>query len=426
MRALNKTTGKFGQPIGVLDIGSSKITCLIVGAGGDRSQGSADQYGLRIAGIGHQRARGIKSGVVTDLGEAEQATRAAIAQAEKMAGVTLSEVVVAVACGRLGSRNFAASAETADGIVTASDIERLLAAGRRHAERDGRLLIHLNRFGFRLDGAPGARDPVGMAARRLSADLHAVTADEAPVRNLVHVVERCYLTVSGLVAAPYASALAATTPEERRLGVTCIDIGGGTTTIAVFVDGEFLYTDVVPLAGHRITTDVARMLQTPVAEAERIKVLYGTLTIAQSDEHEEFSHPLAGEEEGATGCSTKAQLARIVRSRVESILALAGEQMSKSPARLFAGDRVVLTGGTSQLPGLAEFAAQVLARPARVARPHGVSGLPSLLSNPAFSCAVGLLDVRVANGAEATTAHRRSSPLPDYLSQVGQWLREGF
>ncbi len=150
-------------------------------------------------GVGHQRSRGVKAGVITDLDEAEAGVRATIAQAERMAGVTLEEVLVSVSCGRLKSQNFAASAEVESRVVTDEDIARVMAGGRAHAESEGRTLVHLNRLGFRLDGVSGMRDPRGMAARKITADLHAVTADDAPVRNLLMVIERCYLNVAGLI-----------------------------------------------------------------------------------------------------------------------------------------------------------------------------------------------------------------------------------
>ena len=277
----NERSQKGRKIVGLLDIGTFKVACLIVAAGERApSNGHAGVPG-RVIGVGHQRSRGVKAGVITNLDEAEAAVRATIAQAERMAGVTLEEVLVSVSCGRLSSQNFAASAAVESGTVSDDDVERVLAGGRSYAEREGRTLVHLNRIGFRLDGVSGIPDPRGMAARRLAADLHAVTGDEAPIRNLLLVIERCYLNASGLIPSALASAIAATSEEERRLGVTCIDIGGGATTLAVFAEGRFLFTDTVTVGGSHITFDIARTLQTPLAEAERIKALYGTLVGAQ-------------------------------------------------------------------------------------------------------------------------------------------------
>jgi cell division protein FtsA len=411
---------------GVLDIGTSKIVCLIAAVDGEARSAGATEPAVRVLGVGHQRSRGIKSGVVIDLDEAEQATRAAIAQAERMAGVMLEEVRVSVACGRLKSLNFAATTKVESGVVAEEDLFRLLAGGQVYAERDGRTLVHMNEIGLRLDGAPGTRDPRGMAARSLAADLHAVTADEAPLRNLLIVVERCYLAAASLTPAPLASARAATTEDERRIGVTAIDLGGGTTTMAMFAEGRFLHADAAPLGGDHITLDIARALHTPLAEAERIKALYGTLVSAQSDEHEVVSFPSTGEEEGVVGHTTKAKLAEIIRPRAQAIAQHLRERLEGCEVAAHAGGSVVLTGGASQLAGMADFLAGELGRPVRAARPQTVSGLPPVASGPAFSTVIGLLlaDTSAISGAMALKGKDRAAH--GYLERVGTWLREGF
>ena len=421
MLSRERAEGKRTEIVGLLDIGTSKIACLIAALGpGD---GSGPGSRAKVLGVGHLRSKGLKGGVITDLTEAEAAIRATIAQAERMARVTLEEVFVSVSCGRLQSSNFAATADIDGGAVRAEDIERLMGGARSWAERDGRTLIHLNRIGFRLDGVAGSNDPRGLAAERLSADMHTVAADEGPIRNLLLVVEHCYLTVRALVAAPYASAIAVTSEEERRLGVTCFDIGGGTASVAAFVEGHFIHAATVPMGGHHITHDIAHALQTPLAEAERIKTLYGTMIPAQSDEHEAFSYALAGEEDGARGRATKAQRADIIRPRVANILGLVRERMDTAGVSAYAGQRVVLTGGTSGLVGLGEFAANTLGRPVRVARPQ-VGGLPQGVSSPAFSTVAGLLAVAAAGGEQA--AAYGDARGAGYFGRVGQWLKAGF
>ena len=414
-----------GDVLGLLDIGTSKICCLI--AVPDRSGrfmgGGAPGY--RIAGVGHQRSRGVKAGVIVDLDEAEQAVRAAVAQAERMAGVRLEEVIVATACGRMRSSHFVAHAEVENGYVRDADMRRLGAAGRAYAERDGRVLLHLDRLGWRLDGVAGIHDPKGMTGNRLSADLHAITADDAPLRNLMLLVERCYLTLGRAVPSPLASVLAVTSEEERRLGITCLDIGGGMTGISMYADNRLLYVDTVPVGGNHMTFDIARELRTPLAEAERIKALYGTLVAARSDEHEVITYSLAGEEEPALHHTTKARLRSILQPRMEGLLALVRERLQRSKVTSYAGERVVLTGGTSQLVGIGEFAANKLGRPVRVARPHPIGGMPANACSPAFSTVIGL--------AEAAQMIEANWSLPEYpgsqegyLSRMSEWLRQSF
>lgn len=420
MQGADKHTGTGRRIVGVLDIGSFKIACLIAVV----NPGAA--VPVRIAGVGHVPSRGVKSGVIVDLAGAEQSIRAAIAQAERMAGVRLTQVAISMSCGRLMSQTFAASVPVAHGVVYPEDLAKLQSGGRDYAERDGRRLIHINPIGYRLDGAPGMHEPLGMAAHKLSADLHAVTVDEAPLRNLLYVIERCYLAPNPLLPAPYASALAATSEEERRVGAICLDIGGGTTSIAAFQDGHYIFSESIPVGGLHVTLDIARALQTPLEEAERIKALYGTVIVAQSDAHEAFSYPLAGEENAEPLQMTKAQLADVVRPRLDSLLRLASERIQHSGLQSGAAARVVLTGGTSQLSGVADFAANILKRPVRTGRPHHVSGLPPLMSGPAFAGVVGVLLSSFEDQSQPVPAQHGARSPHGYLSRVGQWLKDGF
>ena len=401
---------------GLLDIGTSKIAAAIV---------AGDGPDVRVAGVGLQRSKGVKAGVLTDLDAAESAVRAAIGQAERAAGVTLEGVSVSFAAGRLKSRHFSAKTDVASGRVTQADLDRVTTAGRDYAERDGRALVHLNALGFRLDGAAGVPEVRGLAAHQLAADFHAVTADEAPLRNVMLLVERCYLACDGIIASPYASALAVTTQEEREIGVTVIDIGAGTAGIAFFAEGHLAGVDVVPVGSQHITFDIARALQTPLVEAERIKTLYGTLISAQSDEHETFSYPLAGEEEGASYQTTRARLTGIIKPRFAQIFALVRERLAENAASAFAGDSVVLTGGASQLLGAQDFASRELGRQVRLGRPLVLPGMPASVAGPHFATLCGLALAGTEAGA---SLHRPHSGIEHqgYLGRVGSWLRSSF
>lgn len=407
---------------GFLDIGSSKIAAAV--AVFERSPGTG-ALAPRIVGVGAQRSRGVKAGVLTDLDDAENAVRAAIAQAERAAGQTIDGVILSAACGRLGSKCFTANAEIGSGVVADADVDRVLAAGRAYAERDGRVLVHLNRLGFRLDGAPGARDPRGLVARHLSVQLHAATMDEAPLRNMLLVVDRCHLSCDGVVAAPYASGLAATTAEERDLGVISIDLGAGATSIAMFADGRFVGAEVIPVGSQHITFDIAKALHTPLSEAERIKTLYGALISAQSDDYEAIPYPLAGDDGSVDAATTRGKLTEIVRRRMAQIVSLIRERLAASEAAPSAGAKFVITGGASQLIGAAEFFANELGKPARLGRPAAIAGLSESASTPQLATLIGLAmascrrDVDFAAAQPAHAAH-------GYLGSVGSWLRAGF
>lgn len=412
-----------GQRVqGVVDLGTSKIAAAII-VPSDDAQGGP---GFRIAGLGLQKSKGVKAGVLVDLDEAETALRAAIAQAERAAGVTVEGVTVSVACGRLKSQHFAANTETGSGVVTDEDLQRLMAAGRAYAERDGRTLLHLNRLGFRLDGATGIADPRGLSGRNMSGHFHAVNADEAPVRNLLLLIERCFLECHGLVAAPFASALAVTTQEDRDIGVTCIDLGAGTSSIAQFTDGKFLGADVVPVGSQHISFDIARSLQMPLGEAERLKSLYGTMFVAQSDEHETFSYGLADQNADEANYCTKAKLSDVIRPRVSQIAGLLRERLSGSPASAYAGEKIVLTGGASALIGIGEFLTREFGRPVSVAAPHQVPGLGQSVSGPQFATLAGLARAAIVGGVETGLDHKLGHAGRGYLGRVGHWLKTGF
>jgi cell division protein FtsA len=406
------------RTIGVLDIGTHKVVCL-VGA-----VPVGESAAIPLLGVGHQRSRGLKAGVVTDAAAVEGVVRAVVAQAERVAGVTLDEVTMSVTCGRLQSKSFLAHADIESRGVTEQDIARLTAGARAYAERDGRALVHMNRKAFILDGVPGGEDPRGLAAKRLSATMHAVTADDGALRNLMQAADRCHLAVTGLVAAPYASALAVTTLDERRLAVTVIDLGGGTTTAAVFRDGHLVTCEVLPTGGHHLTLDIAQSLQTPLGEAERIKVLYASLVNAQSDVCETFSFSLAGDLDGELGQATRAELAEIVRPRIESVLDAIHTRLC---AAGFATGPVVFTGGASQLVGLAEFASQLMGRTVRIGRPAGLSGIVTGVDSPAFATAAGLLVVaREGQRSQPWQGSGDDDNKAGYLGRVGQWLQGQF
>lgn len=407
--------------IGLLDVGNSKSVCVIAAV----ARPAGGSAAVRVLGIGVAPTRGLKGGLVVALDDAEQTVRAAVAQAERAAGVSVEDVYLSVACGRLKSSTFTANTEIEGRVVANADIDRLMAAARAHVERDGRTLLHMNRISYRLDSAAGIGEPLGLAGKTLGADLHAVTADEAPLRNLLHVVERAYLSAAGLAPAPYASGLGATTEEERQLGVVAIDIGAGTTTLASFARGHLLSTDVVPVGGNHATFDLAHALAAPAYEAERIKKECGTLARVVSDDHEVIAYAQSGEDAGARSQTTKGEVRAIIRGRMLRLFGHLAGRIERSGVAQHTMQRIVLTGGGSQLVGLGEFAADFFARPVRIARSEPVEGMPAGFGSPAFSTSAGLLHVALDPGA-GTRGDRGGLEAGGYLRRMGQWLREGF
>ena len=411
--------------IGVLDVGTAKTACVIAATSGLRSEDEDALAAVQVLGIGHQPTRGLRAGVVTELDGVEQAVRAAVAQAERMAGTVLEEVFLAVACHGLRSSTFTANTEIEDRLVDDEDMERLLDAGRTYTERDGRTLLHMNCISYRLDGAAGIGDPRGMAGIRLAADLHAVTAEDAPLHNLLQVVERAYLSAAGLAPAPLASGLAATTEEERHLGVVSIDMGAGTTAVSIFAQGHLLWSDLVPVGGGHVTSDIARALAVPALQAERIKKECGTLARTAAEDDEAFFHAPAGADVPALDQAAKNEVREIVRGRLAGHFRHVAQRIKGSGVARHATERVVLAGGASLQPGLNEFAAEIFGRPVRLARIEPLPGMPTDFCSPAFSTATGL--VRVALDPAAGVRWDRDGSEPaGYLGRVGQWLRESF
>ena len=417
--------------VAALDIGTSKVVCLIAKLTPHAPQEVLRRrtHAVEVIGFSHTGARGMKAGNVVDLVEAEEAVRHAVDGAERAARRQIEAAVISVSAGRLGSELYAASVDIA-GTVNDSDIARVLAAGSRQSVRPGRVVLHSVPIGFALDDARGIRDPRGMLARRFGVDMHVVTADTAAVRNLMLTVERCHLAVVAMVASPYVAGLAVLADDEADHGAAVIDMGAGTTTVAVFSSGRFIHADGFALGGFHVTMDLARGLSTSVYDAERIKTLYGSVLAGGLDERDMITVPTVGvDERDPPQFVSRATLTRIIKPRVEEILEMVRDRLAASPFAAEPRARVVLTGGASQLTGLPELAARVLGRPVRIGRPLGVSGLPDDAKGAAFAAAAGLLVYPQAahlEQFEPRQTRRQMTGTGGYIARVGRWLRESF
>jgi cell division protein FtsA len=415
-----------------LDVGTSKIVCLIARLRPCGAQETLRRrtHSVELLGIGHTRARGIKSGAVVNLAEAEAAVRQAVDAAERMAQVQVESLVVSVSGGRMRSELYAATVHIRGEAASEEDIKRVLAAGSRHSLRDGRAVLHSLPVAYTLDDTRGIRDPRGMLGQRLGLDMHVVTTDAAFVRNLMFAVERGHLGVEAMAAAPYVAGLCVLADDEADLGAAVVDIGAGSTTIAVFSNGRFVHGDAIALGGNHITADLARGLGAGMADAERVKNLHGSALGGSSDERDMFTIPRIGDDDREPPfVISRAGLVRIIGPRVEEILEMVRDRLAHSPFASEPGARVVLTGGSSQLVGVPELAARILGRQVRIGRPLGISGLPQAAKGPAFAVASGLL-------IYPQLAHlEQFEPLPKrnfmtgtegYFARVGRWLRESF
>ncbi|WP_181707326.1 cell division protein FtsA [Chthonobacter rhizosphaerae] len=416
--------------VSVLDVGTSKICCIIARltprAAGDVLPGRT--HAIEVLGFGYQRSRGIKAGAVVDLDQAEKAIRLAVDAAERMAGLTVESLIVSLSCGRLGSETFSAGFDLSGREVGEADIQRVLEAGSEHTAKDGRAIVHALPIGYALDGNRGIRDPRGMLGQRLSVDTHMVSADSAPVRNLEICINRAHLEVETMVATPYASGLAALVDDESQLGVACVDIGGGTTKIAVFADGQFVHVDGFALGGHHVTMDLARGLSARLVDAERLKTLHGSVIATDSDERDMVTVEPVGDDDVPSHVP-RSQIVHIIRPRAEEILEVVRDRLHASGFAGRVGRRIVLTGGASQLTGLTELARKILGRNVRLGRPVGIAGLPEAARGSAFATGVGLLIYPQVAQIEQFTTRRKSVAIAangGFVSRVGQWFRESF
>lgn len=427
---LRPLSPKRSTTVTVLDIGSSKVVCAIARLRPiDTSQMLPGRtHTVELVGFGHHRSRGIKSGTIIDMDAAEQSIRLAVDAAERMSGLTVESLIVNITAGRLTSEAYAASVAIDGHEVEDVDIRRVLEAGSAHSLRDGRSVVHSLPVGFSLDDATSIRDPRGMLGEMLSVDMHVVSADSAPIRNIILCVERCHLHVDAIVATPYASGLSVLVDDESELGACVVDCGGGTTSLAVFQHGRFVHADAIPVGGHHITTDIAMGLSTPIAQAERLKTLHGSPLPCPSDEHEFLTVTQVGDENEANQIP-RSHLTRIIRPRVEEILEIVRDKLKASALLKEAGRCVVLTGGASQLTGLGEVARRILGRQVRIGRPLGVSGLAEAAKGPAFAAVFGLTiypQIAQIEQIEPRRMRQLMTGTDGYFSRMGSWIRESF
>lgn len=417
--------------VAALDIGTSKVACLIARMRpclpSDTLRGRS--HAIDVIGVSLIQSRGMKAGAVVDLAAAEQAVRQAVSLAERMAGVQLESVLLSVSAGRIESRLVEACADIRSGSVTSDDVSRLMSAGTYHSLGEGRTVIHALPVGFTLDGAKGVRDPKGMVARKLGVDMNVVTTEAAVAKNLMLAVQRCHLNVEAMVAAPYVAGLSVLTDDEADLGAAVVELGAGTTSIAIHSGGHLVHASGFAVGGHHVTMDLARGLGACVADAERIKTLYATVLTGGSDARELVTIPSAGDQERESPqIVSRGTISNIVRQRVEEIFEMVRDRLADSPFASESRARVVLTGGGSQLAGVPELASQMLGRQVRIGRPLGFGKLPAEAKAAAFAVPAGLLVypqyAHLEHVEPRSTRQLRTGT--GYFGKVGRWLREGF
>ncbi|MGB8817095.1 MAG: cell division protein FtsA [Rhizobiaceae bacterium] len=425
--------GKRTGIVTVLDVGSTKVSCMIarLTPRDESAQLPGRTHKVEVLGIGHQRSRGVKSGVVSELDHAETAIRQAVDAAERMAGMTVDSIITNVSAGRIKGSTIQASVSLGNRPVDDNHIGRVTSAASKRAEQSERKVLHVLPVSYSLDAENGIRDPRGMEGSQLGLDVHVITADSAPLRNLELCINRAHLSIESMVATAYASGLSVLVDDEAELGAACIDLGGGTTSIGIFAEGRCIHADAIAIGGNHVTMDLARGLSTRLDEAEALKVRHGNVLVSASDDREMIAvRSISGEAHEEPQQIARAMMTRIIKARVEETLELVRDRINQSGFGAIVGKRVVLTGGASQLQGLPEAARRILGRSVRIGRPLGVAGLPEAAKGPAFAASAGLLIypqvAELGQASDGFASGWRMTGTGGRFARVGQWLKDSF
>ena len=425
MNIFTKKTIKKRQDIfAALDIGTSKVCCAIAKVE-NRPREKGGEV-LRLIGVGHQSSKGIKGGLVVDLEALEDAIVNAVHSAEQMAGQTISGVCVNLPASSVKSQTFESHLSISNQTVDDTHIRRLLSFGRNAQIPEDQQIIHALPISYSIDSIHGIHDPRGMVGEQLSVTIHLVTAPKAMIRNLQNCIGRC-LDVTSFVVTPYASGLSTLVEDELSLGATVIDMGGGTTTIASFLDGTLIHVESLPIGGAHVTSDIARGVSTPLVQAERLKTLYGTVILSSSDERENIVVPQMGENhEHQAHQIPKSLLTMIIRARVEETLELIWTRLAATGMDRLVCQRIIITGGGSQLPGIREMASNLWGRQVRQGQPIGVIGASDFATNPMFATCAGLLQYGWQDYAGSQGTFQMEAAPTNLLQRVSTWVRENF
>lgn len=412
-------------PIAALDVGSGKVACLIAE--------SSTQNGVKVLGVGNRACNGgVVGGVVVDMGATEQAIRSAVDQAEKMAGQTISDVVLSFSGGDLKTTVVEVSVSVSEHAVTDADVQQALKDAKAQIDAGDLEILHAFPAAYSVDGNFGVKNPIGMYGKSLGLALLVVLAEPGPLQNLRACVSRAHLNVLDVVLAPLAAGLATLVDDEVKMGAACIDMGAGTTGISVFAQGSLVHAEMLPLGGALVTEEIARSLLTPFDQAERLKTFNGAAAVHAADERLEIEVQQVGEAgRDSLVRMPRSSLTEVMQKELELLFATIGEHLDASGFSGVAGRRVVLTGGVASCEGVRELATRVLGRKVRVGRPQLVGGLPQAAQTPGFSASVGMLLYSSQNDLidmknEKRNDVKSSEQGTGTLNRILGWFKETF
>jgi cell division protein FtsA len=395
-----------------LDIGTSKIVAMVA---------QSDHEGrLKVIGIGQSDSNGLRKGVVVNIESTVQSIQKALQEAELMAGYKISHVHTGIAGGHIRSVNSHGMVAVKDKEVTDADVARVVETAKAVPIPNDQQVLHVLPQEFVVDGQDGVRQPLGMAGVRLEVRVHIVTGAVSAVQNIVKCVRRCGLEVSDVVLQPLASSFAVLTEDEKELGVALIDIGGGTSDVVIFTGGAIRHTAVIPIAGDQITNDIAMALRTPTPDAEDIKLRHGAakqVLVAPDDRIE-----VPGLGDRGTRVLSRQALAAVIEPRVEELFSLVHQVIRESGYEELLSSGVVITGGSSMLPGMVELAEDVFMKPVRAGVPMYSGNLADVVRTPRYSTVVGLL----MHAREGATAGRRVATRSGSMQSLAKRMKEWF
>jgi len=402
-----------------LDIGTSKVVCLVGETGLD---GTID-----IVGIGSHESRGLKRGVVVNIESTVHSIQRAVEEAELMAGCKIHSVTVGVAGSHINSMNSHGIVAVRDGEVMAHDLERVIDAARAVAIPADQKILHILPQEYVIDNQEGIKEPLGMSGVRLEAKVHLVTGAVNAVQNIEKCVQRCGLAVDNSVLEQLASSYSVLTEDEKELGVCMVDMGGGTTDIAIFTGGAIRHTAVIPIAGDQVTNDIAMALRTPTPHAEDIKMKYACALAQLASANETIKVPSVGDRP-ARDLSRQA-LAEVVEPRYDELFTLVQAELRRSGFEDLAAAGIVLTGGTAKMEGAVELAEEIFHMPVRLAIPKGVRGMEDILASPIYATGIGLLQYAQQDNVQPmgeTAVIEDEIERPNVLSRMKAWFQGNF
>ena len=401
-----------------LDIGTTKICAIVAEV--------TEEGTVNVVGVGSSPSRGLRKGVVVNIESTVESIKKAVEEAELMAAVQINSVYTGIAGSHISGENSRGVVALKKQEVTRVDVQRAVETARSVAVLPSdRRILHVLPREFMVDDQDGIREPLGMSGSRLEVDVHIITGAVTSAQNIIKSVNRAGLDVVDMVLQPLASSEAVLTPEERELGVAMVDLGGGTTDLALFAEGSIRHTAVLPIGGQHLTTDLAIGLRTPQAEAERLKIRKGVALVELVKDDEMVDVPGVGDRPARTLC--RKLLAEIIEPRVEEMFDLVRREIMRTGYEGILAAGVVITGGTSMLEGMLEAAERVLDLPVRRGVPNGVGGLRDIVSNPMYATGVGLiLLARHHDGELELTGLRGGRRVGRALGRMRAWMLEFF